>query len=84
MARAAVPEGRCTNCGELSNAAASVNTDEWPSPGHFAICFECGHLMVYGDELTLREPTDAEVLKAAGDPTLIAAQRAIAASKKTP
>jgi len=34
------------------------------------MCFECGHLAIYNEDLSLREPTIDEMLKLAKDPKL--------------
>jgi len=46
-----------------------------------AICM-CGHLMVFGDDLLLREPTSAEIIDMAGDPTMLQAQRMLLKYRK--
>ena len=82
LKRAPVPISHCTGCGKLCDDATGLATERNPRPGDFTICFGCGHLMVYSDELTLRDPTNAEVVEVAGDPRLIAAQRVVAARKQ--
>jgi hypothetical protein len=71
-----MPEMRCTNCGKTVTHAAGINTDVCPVPGDGSICIDCGHLMIWNENLELRNPTDKEILDFAGDPRLIAAQRA--------
>lgn len=80
--RAPIPVSHCTNCGWECDDATGVATEDDPSPGDFTVCIECGHLMAYADDLTLRDLTDAEVIEIAGDSRIIAAQRAIAARNK--
>jgi hypothetical protein len=41
------------------------------APGCITICFSCGHVMVFDDNLKFRELTDEEVIEVAGDPRLI-------------
>jgi hypothetical protein len=73
----------CTNCGKLCDAAAYAGAGEaTPSPGDFTICFYCGHLMLFDDRLHLRDPTDAEVVEAAGHSDVNAAYRALGAHRK--
>lgn len=68
-----VPPSPCANCNEL-NDRASTFYDATPNPGDFSLCAYCGHLMVFADDLTLRNPTDAEMQEMAGDPRIIALQ----------
>jgi hypothetical protein len=69
-------EMRCTNCGKALDRAAGIDNDAQPEPGDASICIECGHLMVWDENLELRDPTDKEIYELAGDPRIIAAQRA--------
>jgi hypothetical protein len=66
----------CTNCGEILDGATSVGCDGGPDPGDLTICIICGHLMVFDDNLKLRDPTGAEMVDAAGDKRIIAIQLA--------
>jgi hypothetical protein len=50
--------------------------DAAPSPGDFTICFRCGHVMTFGDDLKLRALTGAEIEELAGDPRLVKMQTA--------
>jgi len=36
----------------------------------------CGHIMVFADDLTYREPTADEMVEIASDPSIIAIQKA--------
>lgn len=66
----------CTNCGKLQDACTVVNEENSrPNPGDCSICLECGHLMVFAADLTLRNPTDAEMHEMAGDKRIIDMQR---------
>jgi hypothetical protein len=66
----------CTACGKLCDGATGVGCDGGPGPGDWTICFYCGHLMAFADDLTLRNLSDAEMVEVAGDPRIIAVQRA--------
>lgn len=44
-------------------------------PGEMCLCFYCGHLGVYADDLSVRDPTDEEIVEVAGNRLLIEAQR---------
>jgi len=75
-----VPASACTNCGMLSDHAIGVSTDPdrervVPQPGNFTICRQCGQLMVFDDDLMLRNPTDVEMHDIAGNELLLTLQR---------
>ena len=75
-----VPESRCLSCGALHDGATGVDVSseliEKPDPGTITVCFACGHIMALDEELLLRELTDDEAREIAGDPRIIAIQRA--------
>jgi hypothetical protein len=39
------------------------------------VCIYCGHIMVYGEGLTLRDPTPAEMAEVAGDRRILMVQK---------
>jgi hypothetical protein len=53
-----------------------------PRLGDITVCFYCGHIMGFTDDLQLRELTDEEIHKVAGDPIVIKIQAARAALLK--
>lgn len=69
-----MPASRCLSCGKKLDGASQFDGDSKPVPGSLMICLDCGHVMVTDDRLLLRELTDAEIVEAAGDPTMIEAQ----------
>lgn len=70
-----IPASECTNCGRKLDAADTVSkASTGPKPGDYTICLRCGHLMIYGEDHILRNPTSAEITEIAGDPGLIEAQ----------
>lgn len=60
-----VPISYCTRCGKELNAATQASNfheeEEAPEPGDIAICFGCYHIMVYDDNLQLRDFSEREV-----------------------
>lgn len=50
----------CLKCGKNQNAATGLTNRHVPKPGDAAICFNCGHIMIYNDELKFREVTIEE------------------------
>lgn len=74
-----VPPSKCTNCGHVPDAADTVSgNDKPPEVGDYTICLYCSHLMVYGDNMVLRNPNDLEMKEIAGDPGLLEAQAFVA------
>jgi hypothetical protein len=70
-----VPGSACVNCGKGMDAASPVGGGREPQAGDCAVCFYCRHLMVYGNDLRLRNLTDEEVIEVAGDPELVFAMK---------
>lgn len=70
-----VPLQHCPNCGVPLDATgrASASKDR-PQPGNATVCLNCGHLMVFADDMSLRAPTDAEVVELAADADMLRAQ----------
>jgi len=66
---------QCLDCGAPNDSAAAVGCEAKPQPGDITICLRCGHLMAFGDDLALRQLTDAEVIEIAGDERIIAVQK---------
>jgi hypothetical protein len=56
-----LPPSPCTNCGKLVDSATALDGDHVPKPGDVTICLDCRHLMVFADDMTVRNPTDDEV-----------------------
>ncbi len=68
----------CTSCGKMNDAATFVGQEKHqPSPNDIAICIYCSHVMVYDEQLRLRELTDKEVVEVASNPRLVAAMKII-------
>ena len=67
----------CPGCGrvnDLATHAGEINAGG-PQPGNLSICFQCGHLAMFCDDMSLRELTDEEMHDVAGDPELLRVQR---------
>lgn len=47
----------CPNCKSVLNACTGVNSEQNPSPGDITICFYCGSVLKFSDDMTLVEPT---------------------------
>jgi hypothetical protein len=73
-----LPPSPCTNCGKLVDSATALDGDHVPKPGDVTICLDCRHLMVFADDMTVRNPTDDEVREMAGDPDILMHMNALA------
>ena len=56
-----MPESRCLNCGHKFNAAGGVNSEDAPEPGNICLCIDCGAVMLYAEDLTVRGMTREEM-----------------------
>lgn len=73
---------QCVNCGELLDGATGVDHRNKPRPGSVTVCIYCGHVAVFADDLSLREPNGEEMRDIAGNETILAIQRARARLKQ--
>jgi len=77
-----IPSCKCPNCGVENDGAlaTSINIPK-PKAGDIVICIDCQAISIYTTNFSLREPTEAEILKL---PLLkiSRAQRALRAAKE--
>ena len=70
-----VPPSPCLGCGKIVDMAAGM---PWgprpPRPGDYSMCLKCGHLMVFAEDMTLRNPTGKEMIDMAGEIDIFRAQ----------
>jgi hypothetical protein len=83
---AEVPETSCANCGKRLDRASGVvdkhaRNFKRPQAGDLSLCIGCGHVSVFDENLRLREPTDAEIVRWAADDRLVKASYALASIK---
>ena len=71
-----VPMSECLGCGKRMDGATGVDHRSRPQPGNITVCIGCGHIMAFADDMRMRNLTDEEMHDIAGDPRLIAVQRA--------
>jgi len=69
---------QCPNCGYRLDAATAIGPRAKPTSGDVTICTECRSILVFGDNMRLRWPTDAEMVGIAGDRRIVMAMRALA------
>jgi hypothetical protein len=78
-----MPEHACLNCGSINDALSAIAEEKVkPSPGDATICIKCGHLMIFDDNLQVRNPTSEELIELAGDIRLVATMTALDEMKK--
>ena len=65
----------CTACGAECDGATCTDLKSAPSPGDVTVCAYCGHIMVFGDNLKLRDPTADECKEIAGDERILTVQK---------
>lgn len=70
-----LPISECRGCGYRADSATGPRK---PEPGDVSICARCRTLSVYGDDMTLRPPTDEEWAALADNPALRALTNAVA------
>jgi hypothetical protein len=70
-----LPESACLGCGTLLDTATSLFEDAIPNDGDVTICIKCGHIMVFENNRP-RNPTDVEMKDIAGNPRILAVQKA--------
>lgn len=74
-----VKASKCPICREMLDRAMAPGRA--PHPGDYTVCFGCLNLLVFGEEMVLREPTKGELFDIAGDPGFIALQAAMREAK---
>jgi hypothetical protein len=66
----------CLHCGKVLDEATCVDRDALPEAGAATICISCGHIMVFADDMSLRDPSNEEMIEIAADPRILAVQHA--------
>lgn len=66
----------CPSCGKQLDAYTAIKEGKKARPGDITLCWYCGHIMAFADDLTVRNLTDDEVVAVAGDRRILAAQKA--------
>jgi hypothetical protein len=77
-----IVESHCTNCGMVVSAATGIDSNAQPSPGDVTVCFECGHVMIFDDDLKVRDLTGDEIRMIAGDARIVGFQKLRARRKR--
>jgi hypothetical protein len=78
-----MPPALCLRCGHACDAATPLDSNHKPGTGDVTVCIACGHVMVFDDELRLRDATADEQRQIAGDPRVAAARFAILLGRAT-
>lgn len=75
------PENKCTRCGKVNDLASNLKNVVL-TPGSVSICFSYGHITIFKEDLTLREPTELEQIELKNDLEIQRIQAAIWLLKK--
>lgn len=62
MTTTRTPLNHCPFCHEVVGAATSIARRASPAPGDYGVCWNCGNLLAYHDDLTVRESTVREMM----------------------
>lgn len=73
---------KCLSCGAINDAATPAFGNDAPSAGSISICFDCGHIMAFKSDRSLRNLTDDEMRLVAGDLRIIRLMNVIAEIRK--
>lgn len=80
-----VKKSNCTACNyEIDSATSFQDERASPNSGDISICLQCGHLMAFADDLSLRDLTDKEIVEIAGMPEIVRLNNARAKVMKNP
>jgi hypothetical protein len=77
-----MPDNVCLACGNVLDAADNLTGKRKPKSGDISVCIDCGHIMAFGEDLSFRPLTDAEMIEIAGHPTIVGIQKARAAVQR--
>jgi hypothetical protein len=64
----------CLGCGVSLDRAQMSDRDAEevkPYPGAISVCYSCGHIQAFADDLSFRPLTDEEIVDIAGDPEIV-------------
>lgn len=58
-----VPESKCPVCGKLFLLATAMEPEDesGPQPGNPSICWQCGTVLLYMEDLSMKEATPEEI-----------------------
>lgn len=71
-----IPGNTCPHCGEMADGVTAMNPGALPVPGSVGMCWYCGGLFLFADDLTLRAMDDAEMAAALSSPAVVDIMRA--------
>lgn len=76
----------CLKCGYATDRASNIaGARRRPKSGDVTVCFRCAHIMLFGPDLTMRDPTPEELADILKDPKATAIVEAVKeASKRRP
>lgn len=68
-----IPEFRCLKCNYRMDCTTEAFGEGMPKAGDLSMCMMCGYLMVFNEDLTVRELTPEERVRVKSDPNVIRA-----------
>lgn len=71
-----IPTAYCPSCKTQLDCASDMKAANKPKPGDYTVCIRCGHILIFGAGLKLRELNDSEIVQIAGERHLIEIQKA--------
>jgi len=72
-----IKKSLCPFCEFPLDGASQVNGDNLPKPRDVSVCYKCGNISVFDDDLNLRRPTPKEEREFESDQTIIETQKAV-------
>jgi len=66
-----IPEFRCLKCNYRMDCTTEAYGNSVPKAGDISMCMMCGHLMIFKEDLTVRDLTHEENEQAKSDPNVI-------------
>lgn len=62
----------CSKCGYNFDCATDLRVENRPKPGDWSMCFKCGNIAVFDEQLKVRSATQEELLRAIEEPEIAA------------
>lgn len=70
-------EVTCIKCGERQDKASeAIGNGTGPQAGDVSVCWDCGHVAIYDDNMKLREMTEDENEHVMSDPNVLSLLKA--------
>ena len=79
-----IPASPCLNCGRKLDGATGLpgNKSALPKPDDYTVCVDCGHVMAFASDLTMRNLTIPELVGLSGNKAILAIQERARSKRK--